>query len=493
MIAALIGLALGQIFRLPEYAWGIVTVFTLSRQTVGATVTKATLRFVGTAVAAVVSVWMVSGFIQHHVTFLVLMMLMFAVLFYYGSGKVVPYTFQICALTMVIVLFGAPENAYFIDTAAPSRMFEVTLGIVAVTAAAHLIIPRYAKLDLHRGYGTTLRDLADIFESAWDDILNARNTVETFDHRLDPIPNRMRAFPSLMEEACSESIHVEMRRQLIERQLFNIQRLFSISLGARGLLRYPKKEALHLDMGQEIGALVSGLVLELRALAEEIEHWKPSQAVVEMQPLIAAVEEKLDALRQALRPMNYDTAESLRSEAYIASLLEAADVVIRIRRTYGLEHKAQQESHHEGPYQRIAKMLWKDTKKPDPRRIKHGIKTAIIAAIVFVLGQAGFVFSPVTAGVSAMAIMFVPYSGAGILKTVHRMLGILFGGVMAIILVILVLPNTTTLGGLLLGAAPFFFLAGYINAAKESYGYVGFLIAIVLSLTAFSGYAAWVQ
>ncbi|NBC32338.1 MAG: hypothetical protein GVY13_06640 [Alphaproteobacteria bacterium] len=145
VIAFGIAMALGW----EEPVWAGVAVAVVSLATIGQSLNKAAMRMLGTLVAAVVALALLSLFPQDRWGFLAAIALYFGICTYLAGGSRHQYFWQVCGFVCLIVAFAAipqPEEAFSI---AVLRAQETGLGILVYSLVSVLLWPVSSRSDFH--------------------------------------------------------------------------------------------------------------------------------------------------------------------------------------------------------------------------------------------------------------------------------------------------------------------------------------------------------
>lgn len=489
-IAACLVLILGQMLKLPDYYWGIVTVFALALPTVGAMFIKSAMRLVGTVIAALLAFITVGILIQHHVMMFTFMGLVFFGMFYLGAGKTVPYTFLLAGITFNIITASSITSPYEIESIAPYRCFEIAVGIGVMGFCAYVFWPHFAKYAFQKQLADSLQKIADLHTLAAQNIREQKEGLEKFTQQADGIPAGLRKLPTLLDQTCAEDLSMQLRRPALETQYYRLERLLSLTSPARALLKFPTSSQIVADLEVETQRLLAALDVELRDLAESFRTLQPGTLTPDLQPARKALFDALHRLRHSGKLRDYAPEDNLRSETYLSSLLDTADLLGRMRTTLkeSLDLRQAQRRDITNGFSHVLEALWRSIKQGNRSQIEVALKGTTTMLFVYIFGQTGYLGDMTSTAVSAGVIISAGQVGSVALKAGLRLTGCILGGIFSLILVILIYPHITSLGALVLTTAPFFLICAYLTTGSQEMNYVGFQAGLVIGLTALSSF-----
>lgn len=487
-ICSCVVVAIGQILRLPNYYWGLITICVLVLPTAGAVLAKSLFRMVGTSIAGVLSVWMVSGFIQNHIFFTLFLFGINLVLFYYATGKSAPYAFLICSMTITIITFSVVDAPYQVEWEAPTRAFEVCVGIFVVSFFTLTLWPHFARDELRERYSFSIRTVANLHECVWRHLLAVTPGRQEYEAILVNARGGLANRAALLEDSVWEDPGMEIRRPYIERQNYHLSRLYSLLYQTTTFLDDPPRESLYLAIQEEATTLVDAIVSELRQLADDVDARRLGEVPEGLLAAAEAVQARLGTPEIKTQGMKFSTGNNMHSLTYLAGLMEAAEVLITLRKEYQTQRRT-----FKGtlllPIRRIFSGLWAETIKLEPKQLRKAIAAATAIAFIFIVGQSGYLGSSSLAAIAASLVISWPTVGGGISKGIFCVLATLLGSFAAFLMSGLVLPYTNSLGSLMVGCAPFFVSAGYLLSGPPRIAFIGMFTGVMFASNAFQGFA----
>jgi uncharacterized membrane protein YccC len=161
-IAGVIALAIAFWLEMRDPQWSILTVYLLAQPTAGAAVAKGVYRIFGTVLGAAMGLVILALYAQFPVPLVGSVALWLGICFYVAARRsnYSAYAFMLAGYTgLLVALEGAsdPVNAWSI---AFDRTGEIVIGIICVTAASAIVMPRYAGVMLREQMAQVFRDLA---------------------------------------------------------------------------------------------------------------------------------------------------------------------------------------------------------------------------------------------------------------------------------------------------------------------------------------------
>jgi len=486
-------IAVGQWLRLPNYYWGLITVCVLVLPTAGAVLAKSFLRMIGTGAAALISVGLLNAFVQQHIAFTLAMGFFFVVLLYYAAGKYAPYAFLICTLTIVVIIYATVHDPTQVDWKAPTRAFEISVGVGVVAFVTLTFWPHFALDELRDRYAASLRTLADLHDCAWQQLREARPGLAEFNRLRLTVKGNLLKRAKLLEDAVWEDPSMEIRRGHMEVINFHLSRLFALCYHCENLLENTPPEALHLEARQEVEALERAVAAEFRRYADAASQRRTGSYGADLPGAVGALRAKMASPEFQRRAMDFSTGDNLRSVTYMYGLIETAETLRRIQEEHRAMIREEQRATILQPIWRIFRGWWEETVHFQPGQFHKAAVAAAVNVIIFVAGQSGYLGSSVLSAVAATIIIMWPSVGGGILNAMTIVISVLLGALMSFLALGMILPHVHTLGWLLVGMAPLFFLAGYLLAGPPTSYLLGLFTGIIISSTCFQGFAPPMQ
>ena len=147
-LAGLLSVYLSQLIRLGHANWALFTVLVLApAQYVGVIAQRSVARVVGTIIGGFVGVWLVGNYQQDRLFFLLFTFGYLWLCMYMYGGTFFPYSFFLCANTLITVSASGifdPVDAWSVGI---SRTLEILTGVVSIIVVSHLLWPRFARYE----------------------------------------------------------------------------------------------------------------------------------------------------------------------------------------------------------------------------------------------------------------------------------------------------------------------------------------------------------
>ncbi|MGE4371569.1 MAG: FUSC family protein [Xanthobacter sp.] len=293
-IAALVTFGLGTALHLPNSYWAVLTAVLVVQSTVGASLSIAIERTLGTLVGGVVGVAAAAlAGTSQLLTFLAL-----------GLGILITSTlsarssaYKLAPVTVVIVLLAEASHASA-WVSALFRLMEIGIGGVTGVLCALLILPARALVFLFPHCAEVVRNCARLMAMGRDGMLGRPYFPDTVDALNARTRTVLRAADGRAKEA-----HTEQRwsGQLDAAPVVrSCRRLWhSVIIMLRNAER-PLPEALRTHIGPELDRAVEALCTHMEALSARMENGpSDAQAAMAARISVAALEARADNLNAA--------------------------------------------------------------------------------------------------------------------------------------------------------------------------------------------------
>ena len=212
-IAGLLALVTAQWLEIPNGNWAAWTATTVMLPNVAASLKKLTLRFLGTWVAFIVSLFLFGMFFQQHIYFTIFYGLFILFITYKRSTSSIDYFWWIQGSVTIVVTIGAlassPDNAIYI---AVHRTMEISIGVFFGFVINFWLWPNFVQEELHTE-AVTIRDVYfDFFEKIFISYINN-------DYNLSEIKDLRNLLLAKFEK-----VESKLSLSLIERKIFRISK-----------------------------------------------------------------------------------------------------------------------------------------------------------------------------------------------------------------------------------------------------------------------------
>lgn len=447
---AVIGL---NALQVPEGEFMFVSVFVVSVGNAGASFEKGMQRLVATLIGGGIAIVTIAMCADKPWLLMPVHVLVITVALFLTRTTTAPYAFLLLAITFVIVVPFYPEDPANTLETALWRMGLTAVGVVLGTGGQLLLWPDDPE-------DVLLDDLADrLAQTAQllDRLATERTGAPTRDD--DVGATGVAAQLDLVRQAEMQSRWLRQRHAEQVELITDVQLLVT---AARRLNHILAGRAIPAWGARRLAAISGACIDDAAAL--RARRPLPTAAVGP------------DVLGRA-------TADDATTLATLAALHEMERALGRM--PAATKFLAGPDAHVPiPPYEMMAAPgLW--TPQCNLRNfeaIRFGLKAAIAASIcatIIVMGEwPGLSTACITCVVVAQS-----FFGAGFRKGLLRVAGAAAGGVLAIVVLAVVMPNAETLGAILIPLAVCFAMAGWVLSGSSRISYVGLQMVIVLGLT----------
>jgi uncharacterized membrane protein YccC len=428
-LGGLLSVYLSQLIRLGHANWALFTVLVLApAQYVGAIAQRSVARVVGTIIGGFVGVWLVGNYEQDRLFFLLFTFGYLWLCMYMYGGTLFPYSFFLCANTLVTVSASGifdPVDAWSVGIA---RTLEILTGVVSIIMVSHLVWPRFARhefLGLAKSALGNIRKLIELRRRSpalgaklWED---AQPTVLAV--RGESL--RLRA---LLQNGPNESLYFLRHLPSYTTGVVSLTHLFEASLE---LFRQQKGDPQYLtDIGPELSAVYEAIELELQMLVDAVGSGKEINND-RLKSTLQALEVRIQNLLTSGAGRHYSLEDVLDLANHQAALLTIYDEVLRLRAIVANLPLPGDPPTRERPPQ----IRW-------PRislsRLRDGVKPAIAGTIALLICQ--WFNPPGAAGIPLAALALTFYNknfigGKADRGALQRAFQVSVGGLFFVILV----------------------------------------------------------
>jgi len=306
---------------------------------VGAIAQRSVARVVGTIIGGFVGVWLVGNYEQDRLFFLLFTFGYLWLCMYMYGGTFFPYSFFLCANTLVTVSASGifdPVNAWSVGI---SRTLEILTGVVSIIVVSHLLWPRFARHEFLGLAKSALGNIGKLVElryrspthqggcisggpasgaKPWDEVQSTALAIR--DQSL-----RLRA---LLQNGTNESLYFRRHLPSYTTAVVSLTHLFQASLE---LFRQQEGHPQYLaDIGSELSAVYEAIELELQMLAGAVGSEKEIKND-RLKTTLQALEARIQNLLTSGAARNYPLEDVLDPANQQAALLTIYDEVLRLR------------------------------------------------------------------------------------------------------------------------------------------------------------------
>lgn len=449
-LACVVAIALLMSLHVPEGEFLLVTLFIVSQSDAWASLAKAALRLAGTIAGGLLAIVAIAAFADAPWLLFPLQGLVVAAMLFLSRTTMAPYAFLMVGVTFLIV---APDYITM-----PALNVDRALWRVGLTALGAL---------LGTGIQTLLWRIHP--EAALLDDLAARLA------RVD------RALARAAEGGGAEFAGDPVAAVGMAGQLDLLGSAESMTPWLRQ--RHPEQMKLIV----EVQRLVSAAIRIERARLAASDLPAPLRAELESARLrIAAVRAALEARRPAADTPPVDSIDFVPLDAAAvevrAGLEEIDEALTRIPATLGFlaaPHLLSPEPWREP-------LAWRGLLRPDcslanTEAVRYALKGAL-GASVCALAYTAMHWHQISTCVMTCLVVAQSTVGAGRRKSHLRLLGASAGGLAAMAVILVLIPNMTSLASLLVVCALVYGAAAWVLAGSSRISYAGMQMGLALSL-----------
>ena len=458
-LAGLLAVYISQLIRLEHANWAVFTVLVLAPvQYVGALAQRSVARVVGTIVGGFLGVWLVGNYEQDRLFFLLFTFVYLAFCMYMYGGTIFPYSFFLCANTLVTVSANGifdPTNAWHIGLA---RTLEILTGVVSIIVVANLLWPRFARRDFIHLARAALGNVGRLVDLQHRSLATGADLWDEARSTAIALREQGLKLRTLLQNGRNESLYFRHRLPSYTMAVVSLTNLLQASLD---LFRRQKGEPRYLDhVGTELFAVHEAIGRELQTLAEALE----SGTVVKDDRL----ETTFDALELRLREVlatritrNYSLEDVLDLANHHAALWVIHDELLKLRALLAdlplPGDPPRRDKHREFRLPRI-----------DLSRVRDGVKPAIAATAALLICD--WFNPPGAVGIPLGALALTYYNknfigGKGDRGSLQRAFQVSAAGLLFIVLVFLISPALSNYGAMNLFLFVQLFAYGYYSAS----------------------------
>jgi len=475
-VAAAITLCLVLIYRFPEGYWALITCIVMTQPSVGASLDKGIARILGTAVASFLAIVVLAPLNQDPIPFLAIVFVLVGLAAYLSLGDFQPYAFTIGGVTIVMIgeLGFSGQNASV--QLGLARTGEIVVGVLVSWFTAFALWPRRASEQREAGIEATIAGVGDVFADAAGAIVEGRDPPAKTRGRLEAIATRVQKLVVLLPAAVRESAQQRRTAAAQRRLAIQIARLRATVLPLAEIHDAAGNRAIEATR-PELAAMAEAVhraFVEVLGPARDAED----RIVAAIAPARARLVARWESLRERMTEV-LPTGESLVFHGFRATMRELENTLVAIART--------RRDIAEGAIEASAAWTWSSLTlpRPDPARLRFGIKTAVAVCFTLVLLNVLQWDSAGSALVTAFIVAQLSIGGT-VRKAMFRLAGALTGGLLALFVIFAVTPHIVSLHAFALVVFVVLFGCAYVYSGPNQSAYVGFQggLAFVMVLVA---------
>jgi uncharacterized membrane protein YccC len=328
-LAGLLAVYLSQLIRLGHASWALFTVLVLApAQYVGAIAQRSVARVAGTIIGGFVGVWLVGNYQQDRLFFLLFTFGYLWLCMYMYGGTFFPYSFFLCANTLVTVSASGifdPTNAWNVGIA---RTLEILTGVVSIIIVSHLLWPRFARhefLGLARSMLGNVGKLIDLRRTNSVSGPELWNEVQVTAVAARSQSLRLRA---LLQNGGNESLYFRRRLPSYTAAVVSLTHLFQASLD---LFRQQQGSPDYLgDVAPELSTVYEIVDRELQIITGAFGS-KRTFNDTRLKSVLQVLDARIGELLSTGKARTYSLEDVLDLANHNAALLAICDEILRLR------------------------------------------------------------------------------------------------------------------------------------------------------------------
>ncbi|MBC2593614.1 FUSC family protein [Ruficoccus amylovorans] len=461
-----IGIAMGLGWENPYWAGISVLVATLPY--IGASLEKGIMRLIGTLFAGAVSYLICGAFPQNQFGYAAMLFGILVFTGYMGTGKFYPYAFFLSGITLSIINAQVFNNLDQLWPVVFFRVSEISLGVIVALTVNSLLWPQSASREMGRQMSTTLKDCIRLFDHSTASYSGYGEKLPDSGKLSEKLSGDFPKLRALLPQAMLDSSRFSNHRTSIQGALQFMESTFVSVVTTLHSTQGDFPRHYQENLSTELRAYTDALRAELCALANFFASPAPLPPAV-APDAHAALQTHLEALRASDTPLRYELSDTTAFMAYYANLAEIERVVMLLRKAAVAILQPGRERREVKERVRRNQARW----RPDPMRLKHGIKVGVAVLGTLYLWQWTQCPGGVP-GVITASILIQKTVVASNQKSMLRLGGCLLGGTAAAFFLLTVTPHLETFEEL----APVLFLCfmvfTLINYGPARYSYAGF-------------------
>jgi len=311
-----------------------ITVLVLNTRYLGSSVDKGVLRITGTLSGAVIALFLIGFLAQERFLFIFVVAVLNAFLFYMMQGSRYPYSWFVCAMTILIVGFGSVENPDNIFHSAVSRVSGVILGIISSLLVHGLLRPSHAGDDFEKQLRNILHEASELLELKYSDYILDRSDANQIVKIERNIISGLRKLKSTLNAAAYDtgrfSRFLKSYNVLIAQTDTLVNLIFVLSETFKNCYTYPSLK-FNIQKSQAFSEIMELITSYTRKLVSDCDLSRDGTIVNDDSAFQAEFQTKLDSLTEEFKSQGLDPESTLAFFIMRTKLEELASLIIKFR------------------------------------------------------------------------------------------------------------------------------------------------------------------
>ena len=311
-----------------------ITVLVLNTRYLGSSVDKGVLRITGTLAGAVIALFLIGFLAQERFLFIFVVAVLNAFLFYMMQGSRYPYSWFVCAMTILIVGFGSVENPDNIFHSAVSRVSGVILGIISSLLVHGLLRPSRAGDDFEKQLRNILHEASELLELKYSDYIldrsDANQIVKIERNIISGLPKLKSTLNAAAYDTGRFSRFLKSYNVLITQTDSLVNLIYVISQTFKNCYTYPSLK-FNIQKSQAFSEIMELITSYTRKLVSDCDLSRDGTIVNDDSAFQAEFQTKLDSLTEEFKSQGLDPESTLAFFIMRTKLEELASLIIKIR------------------------------------------------------------------------------------------------------------------------------------------------------------------
>lgn len=311
-----------------------ITVLVLNTRYLGSSVDKGVLRITGTLAGAVIALFLIGFLAQERFLFIFVVAVLNAFLFYMMQGSRYPYSWFVCAMTILIVGFGSVENPDNIFHSAVSRVSGVILGIISSLLVHGLLRPSRAGDDFEKQLRNILHEASELLNLKCSAFIleraNANQIVKIERNIISGLPKLKSTLNAAAYDTGRFSRFLKSYNVLIAQTDTLVNLIFVLGETFKNCYTYPSLK-FNIQKSQAFSEIMELITSYTRKLVSDCDLSRDGTIVNDDSAFQAEFQTKLDSLTEEFKSQGLDPESTLAFFIMRTKLEELASLIIKFR------------------------------------------------------------------------------------------------------------------------------------------------------------------
>lgn len=310
------------------------TVLVLNTCYLGNSLDKAILRITGTLAGGVIALFLMGFLAQERFLFIFFVAVLNAFLFYMMQGSRYPYSWFVCALTILIVGFGSVDNPYNVFHLAVSRVSGVILGIASSLLVYGLLWPSRAGDDFEKQLRNIFNQAGELIYLKYSayildkDFANQVGKAEK--NIISGLPKLRATLATAGHDTGRFSRFLKSYNILVNQIDTLINLIFIVGETYKNCSTYPSLK-FNIQNSQAFSEIMGLIENHTRKLVSDCDLSRDGTTVEDNSAFQVEFQTKLDSLTEELKSKGLDSESIVAFSIMRAKLLELSSLIIKTR------------------------------------------------------------------------------------------------------------------------------------------------------------------